>query len=252
MAIKATNWTRHTKTHLTMTQQQRSVQQLETEIKALKLLKHPRIIQLHDVYINNQTLYMVTNYSQGPELFYQLEQHGPFKEEYVRKIIYQLLSALQECHQHHIVHRDISLANIMLESDVIGSNIRLIDFGLCSIDTPHLHKILGTNYYIAPEVIKKDYDQACDIWSTGIVMYCLVTGNPPFNGTNDRAILQSILAAKWDFTHSNWKHFSKPAKSLLGKLLCYDPQKRVTASEALKSKWFKNAPRGKMIPHSIN
>ena len=97
----------------------------------------------------------------------------------------------------------------------------------------------GTPYYIAPEVLKKNYSEKCDIWSIGVVMYVLLCGYPPFNGANDKAIIESVLKGKYSLDEPEWDDISEEAKDLIKKLLDYDPAKRISAGEALQHPWIK-------------
>ena len=117
----------------------------------------------------------------------------------------------------------------------------MIDFGTsCSYEKGNkLKKKLGTPYYIAPEVLKRNYDQQCDVWSSGVIMYILLCGYPPFNGPNDKVIFQRVLEGKFNFPEEDWSGISKQAKDLIKKMLTYDPSKRIQTSQTLQHDWFK-------------
>jgi len=140
-----------------------------------------------------------------------------------------------------LVHRDIKPENILLEKNVKDSNLKLINFGtsLSFNDPTALTKeVVGTVYYIAPEVMTKDYDYKCDLWSCGVIMYILLCGKPPFNGGNDEEVLYSVMNDKINFDSEIWNEVSKEAKSLLMGLLDRDSNTRKSAAEALESRWF--------------
>lgn len=154
------------------------------------------------------------------------------------EIMRQLLSAIVYCHEHRIVHRDLKPENLLLEFKrpfEKGNNLKVIDFGT-SIEYNPSQKLkarLGTAYYIAPEVLRGDYDQKCDIWSCGVILYILLCGYPPFNGDNDAQIFERIKSGKFSFPSPEWDYVSKAAKSLIRTMLEFDPKVRITAQEAL-------------------
>jgi calcium-dependent protein kinase len=127
---------------------------------------------------------------EGGELFDHITQCGNFTESMAAEIMRQVLSAVVYCHEHRIVHRDLKPENLLLEFKrpfEKGNNLKVIDFGTSIEYNPHqkLRARLGTAYYIAPEVLIGEYDEKCDVWSCGIILYILLCGYPPFNGDND-------------------------------------------------------------------
>jgi len=99
--------------------------------------------------------------------------------------------------------------------------------------------ISGTPYYIAPEVLQEIYDEKCDIWSCGVILYIFLCGYPPFNGDNDSEIMKSVKKGIYDFPAEEWSSVSKEAKDLVSNLLKYDPKSRFSAKECLANPWFK-------------
>jgi calcium-dependent protein kinase len=149
-----------------------------------------------------------------------------------------------------LVHRDLKPENIILEGNSLD-NIKLIDFGTANIISPNqkFKERLGTAYYIAPEVLKKNYDEKCDLWSIGVIMYILLTGEPPFNGENDEEILRNVKTGIVNFSSPIFEEVTKDAKDLLKKLLHITPSKRISAVCALEHPWIKNlAPNMMMKP----
>jgi len=131
-------------------------------------------------------------------------------------------------HKHGFIHRDLKPENIIFETKDPKSKIKVIDFGTsCSFEKGNkLKKKLGTPYYIAPEVLKRNYDEKCDVWSCGVIMYILLCGYPPFNGPNDKIIFQKVLEGNFSFPEEDWSQISKDAKEMIKKMLTYDPIKR--------------------------
>ena len=123
----------------------------------------------------------------GGELFDKIAEEQYFSETDAAKIIKQILSAVNYCHQRNIVHRDLKPENLLLNRDAEDPKITIIDFGTSGIFDPSqkMQQKYGTPYYIAPEVLNNSYDEKCDLWSIGVILYILLCGYPPFNGAND-------------------------------------------------------------------
>lgn len=143
-----------------------------------------------------------------------------------------------------IVHRDVKPENIMIMGRENGLlQVKLIDFGTAKLfnEGNKNRGLVGSAYYIAPEVIRGKYDEACDLWSIGVIMYILLTGSPPFNGEDEDEIIKSVLIGKYDTTLDTYKTLSNNAKDLITKLLKFNPAERITAKDALMHPWFKTA-----------
>ena len=219
------------------------------EIENLMLLDHPNILKLYEYYYDKKNLYIITDFCEGGELFDKIkDRNGYFSERDAATIIKAVLQAIAYCHSIGLVHRDLKPENILLEGNDLD-HIKIIDFGTSNLINPNqkLKERLGTAYYIAPEVLKKNYDEKCDLWSIGVIMFILLTGEPPFNGSNDEEILQNVKNGYVDFSTSIFQEISDEAKDLLSKLLEKVPSKRISAIEALEHPWIKNlAPNSKM------
>ena len=109
----------------------------------------------------------------------------------------------------------------------------------------------GTSYYIAPEVLKQNYDERCDVWSIGVLMYILLSGCPPFDGETDDEIITAIRVGKYSMDGGIWPHISEEGKSLVKKLLTVDYTNRPFAKDALQDQWFKNAPQKPIDPELL-
>ena len=139
-------------------------------------------------------------------------------------------------HEHQICHRDLKPENFLFQEDSNDSEIKLIDFGLSKrfgsmVQTQtkvKLQTIVGTPYYVAPEVLSGDYDSSCDIWSLGIILFILLCGYPPFEGDNNKEIFKNVLKQKLKFEDKDWKNISAEAKDLITKMLDKDPKTRIT------------------------
>ena len=135
----------------------------------------------------------MTELVQGGELFDKIADLKKFDENMAAEIIQQVLDAVAYCHSKHIVHRDLKPENLLMEEDDSNS-IKVIDFGTSQFFDPdeHMDKTYGTAYYIAPEILEKDYNEKCDVWSVGVIMYILLTGRPPFDGRSDEQIINNV------------------------------------------------------------
>ena len=140
-----------------------------------------------------------------------------------------------------VVHRDIKPENILIVGKESSGllRVKLIDFGTAKIFSESKNKALvGSSYYIAPEVIRGRYDEACDLWSIGVIMYIMLVGTPPFNGDDDDDILRAVSIGKYDTTYPQYISLSENAKDLISKLLKFNPSERITAQDALQHPWF--------------
>jgi len=221
-----------------------NVASLKSEIQILIKLDHPNIIKLYEIYENDNYIYLVMELCTGGELFDRIiqktEQGKQFTEKEVAQIFQQMMSAINYCHSNKIVHRDLKPENLLLANKDENSPIKVIDFGMSRIfnDKQAMFDKVGTAYYISPEVLDGFYDEKCDIWSAGIILYILLCGYPPFNGNDDDEIYESIKKRKFVYPDSEWAHVSNEAKDLINKMLS-DPLTRLTAEQVLSHPWLK-------------
>ena len=194
------------------------------EIETLKKISHPNIISIYEIFEDSKNYYIMTELLEGGELFEMITTKGSFSEKDAAKITKQILNAVNYLHNQNIVHRDLKPENIMLinKSTVNhNSEIKLIDFGTAKQFERNgkLSKFIGTSYYIAPEVLSECYDEKCDIWSCGVILYILLCGYPPFNGGSNLDIYHSIKYNHPVFTGEEWKDISKEAIDLIKQML---------------------------------
>ena len=215
------------------------------EIEILKKLDHPKILKVVDFYSTLKRYYIITEYCHEGELFNEIIKVGKFDEGQAAFIIIQILKAITYCHKMNIIHRDIKPENIMITNREKNGclQVKLIDFGTAKIfEKGHQeNKYVGSSYYMAPEIIKRKYDEKCDLWSIGVIMYILLTGRPPFDGNDDDEILENVKKGVFDKQSYPYPLLSSHSKDLINKLLQYDPKKRISADQALEHPWFKTA-----------
>jgi len=148
---------------------------------------------------------------------------------------------LAHIHGHGVVFRDLKPENILLETnDSDTFKIKIIDFGTSNYFNKNSKLTLkvGTPYYIAPEVLKMNYDNKCDIWSCGVIMYFLLSGAPPFNGPDDNAITEQVLIGKYSIIGKEWVNVNNDAKDLISKMLAFNPYERISADACLEHPWI--------------
>ena len=215
------------------------------EIEIMKKMDHPNIIQIYEVFESERSLYIIMEECKGGEIFDRIIEHIQNKQMYSEKdaanIFQQVMSCIQYCHNKNICHRDLKPENLLYLNP--GSEkdnpIKVIDFGL-SQACDRLKTKVGTAYYVSPEILNGNYTHLCDIWSAGVILYILLSGDPPFNGPNDSAIYQKVAQMKYTFPENKWKNVSNEAKDLISHMLVPEKE-RYTASQVLEHNWFKNA-----------
>jgi calcium-dependent protein kinase len=225
---------------------------IKKEINILKSLDHPNIIKVYEFFKTEKYIYIINELCTGGELFDKIVVVRHFSETVACNIMRQLLSAVAYCHEKGVIHRDLKPENILIsnskEKDKDFFHIKIIDFGTCEIlKKSKLTEQIGTSFYIAPEVLRNGYNEKCDLWSCGVILYILLSGCPPFYGKNEKEIFSKILSGNFSFRHKIWKKISEEAKDLVNKLLEINPEKRISAKDALNEKWFKvnENPTGK-------
>lgn len=215
-------------------------------------MDHPNIIKLYEVYEDNRYIYLIMEECSGGELFDRIIERINKKELFTEKqaavIFKNMMSALCYCHANQICHRDLKPENLLFLNSSEDSPLKVIDFGLSKMFTKEDKKMttkVGTAYYVSPEVLEGDYDEKCDIWSAGVILYILLTGDPPFNGANDSEIYRKITKKQFTFPSPSWDKISEDVKDLIRNMLC-DPKDRYSAEKVLQHTWVVN-----QAPHSV-
>lgn len=216
------------------------------EIEILKNLDHPDIVRIMEFYNTEKYYYIINEYCPGGELFDQVNKI--FSETQIAVMFRQILSGLAYLHSNNIIHRDLKLENILIKEIEKSKEtnedlfvLKIIDFGTAKIfdKNKKAKAIVGSSYYIAPEVLNKKYNRECDLWSAGVILYMFIVGEPPFNGKDDREIMEKVKKGNYSKKYERWLNASNEVKDLISKLLIYEPERRLTALDALKHPWFK-------------
>jgi len=231
----------------------RNAARFKKEIAIMKVMDHPNIIKLYETFEDRRNIYLAMELCKGGELFYRIIDAGSFTEAQAAIVMQQMLRAVFYMHGHGICHRDLKPENfIFLSKDPIEKNVlKLIDFGLsCRFkEGEWLRTKAGTPYYVSPQVLHGKYDQSCDLWSAGVIMYILLCGYPPFAGADDKQLLGQVKVGKVSFPSRDWKVVSGDAKELIRRLICKDPKERYTAEQALSHQWIEHtAPKAAKVP----
>lgn len=233
-AVKIVNKSSLTKQHVNLSNKLQ-------EIQVLKRLDHPNIIKLFKGYEDEKNFYIVMEFCAGGELFKRITEKYTFTENQIAKIMNQLFCAVVYFHSQNVIHRDLKPENLLIEGDLDEFIIKIGDFGnsvIFDLKTK-ISGIFGSLFYIAPEVLENKYNEKCDEWSCGIILYILLSGRPPFLGKNENEIIHNI---RYGILMTEGTHFSKvsrEAKDLVHRLLDRNVENRISASEALTHAWMK-------------
>ena len=221
------------------------IERISREIEILKSISHPNIAQLYESNSTIHNFYLIMEYIEGGDLCDYISKNLCLDEKTSCHFFRQLISVIEYLFDMGITHRDIKPENILL--DASQKNIKVIDFGMSKVIDPNdiMFERVGTAYYIAPEVLEGMYDEKCDIWSAGVILYILLCGYPCFNGETDEKIYKQIKKKKYSFPSPEWDVISDDAKNLIKKMLS-DAMERISAEEILKDPWVLNhAPNAK-------
>ena len=220
-------------------------QEIRNEIDILKKLSHPNIVKIYEFYISNSHYYIVTEFCRDGELFSYIK--NKYSERQLAVLFYQVFSGLWYLHDNKILHRDIKLENIMIsqkEKDYETGEelfwVKIIDFGTAKIFEKNKKEkdVVGSSYYIAPEVLQQNYNEKCDTWSVGVILYMMLVGRAPFDGKDDEEIILKINSADYNSKEPKLMKHSPEVRDLVSKLLEKDTDKRYSAREAIAHPWF--------------
>ena len=221
-------------------------QEIRNEIDILKKLSHPNIVKIYEFYISENHYYIITEYCREGELFSYIK--NKYSERQLAVLFYQVFSGLWYLHENKILHRDIKLENIMIDGKENDKEtgeelfwVKIIDFGTAKLFEKNKKEkdVVGSSYYIAPEVLKQSYNEKCDTWSVGVILYMTLVGRAPFDGKDDEEIIYKINSVDYNKNEPRLVKHSPEVRDLVSKLLDKDTEKRYSAKEALNHPWFK-------------
>ncbi|XP_057470102.1 calcium-dependent protein kinase 29-like [Actinidia eriantha] len=218
---------------------------IEDVRREIAIMQHmsgqPNIVEFKGAYEDASNLHVVMELCSGGELFDRITAKGSYSEREAARIGRQIVNVVHVCHFLGVMHRDLKPENFLLVSRDDDSPVKATDFGLSVfIEEGTVYKdIVGSAYYVAPEVLKRSYGKEIDVWSAGVILYILLSGVPPFWAETERGIFEEILTGHVDFECEPWPSISTGAKDLITKMLTYDPKKRITAAQAIEDPWLK-------------
>mmetsp|Transcript_5860 Transcript_5860/g.14254 ORF Transcript_5860/g.14254 Transcript_5860/m.14254 type:complete len:557 (-) Transcript_5860:138-1808(-) len=219
----------------------RQLRQLVAEVEIYLTLDHPYIAALRDVYETETELMLLTELCEGGELYARLAKAGTYAEPDAAEATHQMLMAVGYLHSHNVVHRDLKLENFLYESNDDQSALKLIDFGFAKVWDPTILMMAscGSIAYVSPDVlVGHGYTNKCDLWSLGVIVFMLLSGYPPFHGS-EKDMRVKILNGSTDWSHkSRWKNVSQDAIDFVKQLLVKDPAARLDTATALQHRWI--------------
>ncbi|KAL0730629.1 hypothetical protein Bca4012_026722 [Brassica carinata] len=215
---------------------------VKREIQIMQYLSgQANIVEIKGAYEDRQSVHLVMELCAGGELFDRIIAQGHYSERAAAGIIRSIVNVVQICHFMGVVHRDLKPENFLLSSKEENAMLKATDFGLSVfIEEGKVYRdIVGSAYYVAPEVLRRSYGKEIDIWSAGVILYILLSGVPPFWAENEKGIFDEVVKGEIDFVSQPWPSISESAKDLVRKMLTKDPRRRITAAQVLEHPWIK-------------
>ncbi|CAN6292970.1 unnamed protein product [Urochloa humidicola] len=224
-----------------------SIEDVRREVKILKALSgHSNLVKFYDSCEDAHNVYIIMELCEGGELLDRiLSRGGRYNEGDAKVIVEQILNVVAFCHLQGVVHRDLKPENFLFSTKDENSPMKIIDFGLSDFIRPdeRLNDIVGSAYYVAPEVLHRSYSTEADMWSIGVITYILLCGSRPFWARTESGIFRSVLRADPNFDDTPWQSVSPEAKDFVKRLLNKDYRKRMTAAQALSHPWLRDEHR---------
>ncbi|XP_056854803.1 CDPK-related kinase 1-like isoform X2 [Raphanus sativus] len=219
-----------------------AIEDVSREVKILRALTgHKNLVQFHDAFEDNENVYIVMELCKGGELLDKiLQRGGKYSEDDAKTVMVQILSVVAYCHLQGVVHRDLKPENFLFSTKDETSPLKAIDFGLSDYVKPdeRLNDIVGSAYYVAPEVLHRTYGTEADMWSIGVIAYILLCGSRPFWARTESGIFRAVLKSVPNFEEAPWPSLSPEAVDFVKRLLNKDYRKRLTAAQALCHPWL--------------
>ncbi|CAH9082292.1 unnamed protein product [Cuscuta europaea] len=201
----------------------------------------PNIVEFRGAFEDRQSVHLVMELCAGGELFDRIIARGHYSERAAADLIRQVVNVVYICHFMGVMHRDLKPENFLLNSKDEKAMLKATDFGLSVfLEEGKVYRdIVGSAYYVAPEVLRRSYGKEADVWSAGVILYILLSGVPPFWAETEKGIFDCILKGDIDFESDPWPTISSGAKDLVGKMLTLDPRKRITSAQVLEHPWLR-------------
>ncbi|KAG6691582.1 hypothetical protein I3842_10G070200 [Carya illinoinensis] len=215
---------------------------IKREVQIMQHLSgQPNIVEFRGAYEDRYSVHLVMELCAGGELFDRIIAKGHYSEKAAAAICRAIVNVVHICHFMGVMHRDLKPENFLLSSKDEGAMLKATDFGLSVfIEKGKVYRdIVGSAYYVAPEVLQRSYGKEIDIWSAGVILYVLLSGVPPFWAETEKGIFDAILQGELDFESQPWPLISESAKDLVGKMLTQDPKKRITSGQVLEHPWIR-------------
>jgi len=227
----------------------------EAEVELQKSLDHPNICRIYDVYQDNKMYYLVMELCHGGDLFDRIIEAAHFSEHMAAILAKQMASGLFYMHSQNTAHRDLKPENFLLyeKKPVDQTALKLIDFGMSRKYTPGvpMKTRVVTPYYVSPDVLSGSYDEKCDVWSLGVVIYILLSGRPPFYGDTDQKTMSAAKKGRYTYDGEEWDGITKLAKDFIAQMLVVDPKKRIDMHAVLDHEFLKREiPKEEAVPLS--
>lgn len=221
---------------------QEDVDDVKREVAIMHhLVDHPNVVKMKGAYEDKHSVHIVMELCAGGELFDRIIARGHYSERAAANLLRTIVSVVEYCHANGVMHRDLKPENFLLSSKKEDAPLKATDFGLSIFYKPGetFTDIVGSAYYVAPEVLRRKYGHEADVWSCGVILYILLCGVPPFWAESEQGIFDAVLKGHIDFSSDPWPLISASAKELIKKMLKQDPRERLTAREVLQHPWVK-------------
>merc|ERR1711959_691876 len=235
------------------------IEDVKREVKIMQALKgKSHVVGLEGAYEDKKSVKLILELCAGGELFERIISKKHYSEKDASAIVRQMLEVVGACHVNGIIHRDLKPENFLFSKEDEDSELKVTDFGLSTFyrHGQRFTEVVGSAYYIAPEVLQRGYGPPCDIWSIGVIMYIVLCGRPPFFGRTESAVFNNIMKAKArleeNFKRAPWPKITPEAKDLIRKMLNMDSTARITASQALAHDWIRKDGVAPDIPLDVN
>ncbi|KAJ6672491.1 SERINE/THREONINE-PROTEIN KINASE [Salix viminalis] len=227
------------------------IEDVRREVAIMSTLpENPNIVKLRATYEDYENVHLVMELCEGGELFDRIVARGHYSERAAAHVARTIAEVVRMCHANGVMHRDLKPENFLFANKKENSVLKAIDFGLSVFFKPEerFSEIVGSPYYMAPEVLKRNYGPEVDVWSAGVILYILLCGVPPFWAETEQGVALAILRGVIDFKREPWPQISESAKSLVRQMLEPDPRKRLNAQQVLEHPWLQNAKKAPNVP----